>query len=276
MKLSKEHFSAKDTFECGQCFRWEKVNDDYIGVVGSALLKVCEESTHYEVSVIAGELDVDLAHYFDETADYEAIKTTLRDKDVYLSEAVQLGKGIRLLNQAPFELLISFIISSNNNIPKIKMAVEALSSSFGQYIGSYEGKAYYRFPTLEELLKVDLEQLKVKGMGYRNVAVYKTVEKLVADQIDLCNVFGMDYDQGKQFLKTFYGVGDKVADCVLLFAFEKKNAFPIDTWVKRILRELYHIEDSKKAYQTFVNSYFTEFAGYAQQYLFYYMRLKSE
>lgn len=248
------------------------MGNDYVGVVDSALLKVAERGGDYELEVLAGQPHMDLAYYFDEHMPFEAMKETLSLKDPWLEKAVAYGKGIRLLNQDPFETLISYIISSNNNIPKIKMAVEGLSSAFGDPIGTYAGKMYHAFPKPEALYKVSLEDLKVKGMGYRNKAVYETVHKIVDEGICLEKIRQMDDEEAKGFLKGFYGVGDKVADCTLLFAYEKKNAFPVDTWVKRLLRELYQVEDANKAYAAFVASYFTEYAGYAQQYLFYYMR----
>lgn len=272
MKLKREHFDPVHTFECGQCFRWERIENDYIGVVDGVLLKVFESMGDYEVVVLAGEPRFDLAHYFDEQMPFSKMKETLSRKDHWLEKAVGYGRGIRLLNQPPFETLISYIISSNNNIPKIKMAVEALSCAFGEPLAMYAGKMYYAFPTPEALFEVSLEALKVKGMGYRNKAIYETVHKIVNEGICLKDVGKMNDGQAKVFLKEFYGVGDKVADCTLLFAFEKKNAFPVDTWVKRLLRELYQVEDVNKAYAAFVASYFTEYAGYAQQYLFYYMR----
>lgn len=272
MIIDKAHFSAKDTFECGQCFRWEKRDDVYIGVVGEALLEVRELPEHYDVLCVAGSVDFDLAHYFDSQVPFEKMKAHLIGKDAWLEKAVAYGQGIRLLNQLPFETLMTFIISSNNNIPKIKMAVEALSIAYGRFLAHHKGKDYYTFPTPLALYEASLEGLKVKGMGYRNLAIYNTVHRLVDEQIDLMAPYAMTYEEGKAFLKAFYGVGDKVADCVLLFAYEKKNVFPVDTWVKRMLRDLYDVEDKPKAYQAFVDSYFTDYAGYAQQYLFHYIR----
>lgn len=272
MIIEKAHFSAKDTFECGQCFRWEKVEDAYVGVVGNALLEVREKEMGYEVTCVAGEVDFDLAHYLDSEVPFEKMKAHLMGKDAWLEKAVAYGNGIRLLNQSPFETLITFIISSNNNIPKIKMAVEALSFTYGAFLTTYKGKDYYSFPTPSALYEASLEDLKVKGMGYRNLAIYNTVHRLVDEQIDLMAPYAMAYEDGKAFLKAFYGVGDKVADCVLLFAYEKKNVFPVDTWVKRMLRDLYGVEDKPKAYQAFVDGYFKDYGGYAQQYLFHYIR----
>ncbi len=179
---------------------------------------------------------------------------------------------MRLLNQAPFETLITFIISANNNIPKIKMSVEALSQQFGTYIGKVEGRDYYSFPSVESLANASVESLQVKGMGYRAKAVSLTAKAILDQQINLDLLKSISYIEAKTELTKFYGVGEKVADCVLLFSLGHKEAFPIDTWVKKLLQTLYGIEDKPKAYKEFVSKYFTEYGGYAQQFLFYYMR----
>ncbi len=273
--LTQTHFNPYDTFTCGQCFRWEAVDGRYIGVVENAVLEVVPRGDVYDVHVVLGEMsEAALRHYFDCHVSYDVIKAYLSKKDHWLLEAVSAGSGIRLLNQAPLETLMTFIVSSNNNIPKIKMAVKALAETFGTCLGTYEGTPYYAFPTLEVLAKQPEAAFKVKGMGYRNKAIYETAQALYTGKVDLSAPYRLDYNEGKVFLKQFYGIGDKVADCILLFAYEKKNAFPIDTWVKRLLRELYVVEDAQKAYEAFVGAYFKRYGGYAQQYLFHYMRNK--
>ncbi len=272
--IESEKMNPKHTFECGQCFRWQRQGDAYLGVVDQAVIKVerVERNSEeiYKIECVLGDVDRDrLWHYFDLDTDYEAIGRELATKDDHLRKAIALSKGLRLLNQAPFETLITFIISSNNNIPKIKLSVEALSQKFGQFIGTYEGQKYYAFPTLDQLSHQDLEALRVKGIGYRNKSVYRTVQQLISGEYDLLAMRGLNYQETHTYLKQFYGVGDKVADCVALFAYGKREAFPIDTWVKKMLKTLYGVEDKAPE---FVKTYFTSHGGYAQQYLFYYMR----
>lgn len=274
MIFLRDHFEPYDTFECGQCFRWWQVDRFiYRGIVEGAIVEVRPSNLGYEAHVVAGQMtDERLNHYFDQAVDYNRIKKTLSAKDRWLKEAVVYGKGIRLLNQDPFETLVTFIISSNNNIPKIKMAVEALAELCGEYIGHVDGKDRYAFPGPSALAKQDLASLKVKGMGYRNKAVFETVRMICDLRLNLNAPYGLDYLKAKDWLKGFYGVGDKVADCVLLFAYGHKDAFPLDTWVKRMLRDLYDIPDTPSAYVAFSSAYFNRFGGYAQQYLFHYIR----
>jgi N-glycosylase/DNA lyase len=258
------------TLDCGQCFRWHRdtVKGVYIGVVAQSLLVFRERTS--KLCIYGQDLsDEAIEVYFDLKRDYQGILDDLAQKDQHLAEAVEYGKGIHILKQAPFETLISFIISSNNNIPKIKMTVEALCESFGKPIAEYDGKVYYAFPTVEDLADISIEGLNVKAIGYRAKSVWNTVQKLLEEKVDLVAVSEMDYGDAKVFLKTFYGVGDKVADCVLLFGYGKFEAFPIDVWVMKVLVELYNVE---KKQEVFVAHYFGAYPGIAQQYLFYYMR----
>lgn len=273
MIITGEYFNPKDTFECGQSFRWRKIDDLYVGVVRRSVLVLEPLSEGYKVKVLGDPMsDSAIGSYFDEDADYRDIIEKLSQKDSWLEKATAFGKGIRLLNQDPFEMLITFIISSNNNIPKIKMSVEALSEQFGDYLMTYNGVRLYSFPTLEQLRTCTTSDLNVKAMGYRARYIANAVRQIHENHLDLNLPFEQDYVTSKMWLKQLYGIGDKVADCVLLFSYRKKNAFPIDTWVKKMLRELYGVEDRQRAYETFVDDYFNLYGGYAQQYLFYYMR----
>lgn len=273
MIIRGEYFNPKDTFECGQSFRWRQIEGLYVGVVKRSVLVLEPLSEGYEVKVLGASMsDAEIRSYFDDSADYRDIIEKLSKKDSWLEKATAFGKGIRLLNQDPFEMLITFIISSNNNIPKIKMSVEALSEQFGEYLMTYNAVRLYAFPTLEQLKICTVEDLNVKGMGYRARYIVNAVRQIDDNQMDLNLPFEQDYETSKMWLKQLYGIGDKVADCVLLFSYRKKNAFPIDTWVKKMLRELYGVEDRQKAYEAFVDEYFDLYGGYAQQYLFYYMR----
>lgn len=268
--LKLEAFDMHKTLDCGQCFRWQRdtVKEIYIGVVGHSLLVFHERTS--ELFIYGKDMsDHEIFEYFDLKRDYESILEVLSLTDRHLSEAIKYGKGIRILKQAPFETLISFIISSNNNIPKIKMTVEALCETLGKPVAKYGETIYYSFPTVEDLAGVSLDDLNVKAIGYRAKSVWNTVQKLINEKIDLDDLFGMTYSDAKALLKTFYGVGDKVADCVLLFAYGKLEAFPIDVWVKKVLVTLYNVEKKQEA---FVADYFGAYPGVAQQYLFYYMR----
>ena len=273
VELKIPNFDAKKTFNCGQCFRWRQKEDRYIGIVGHSVISLREDDisqTGFNVTLYGQDLsDEALFTYFDGARDYAAILEILSQKDEHLSAAVHEGNGIRILNQEPFETLISFIISSNNHIPKIKMSIEALAEKFGKPIGTLDGLDLYAFPNAEDLHHADLEALNVKAIGYRSKSVKNTCDAIVLNQIDLSIPFKLAYEEAQTWLMQFYGVGEKVADCILLFAYGKDEAFPIDTWVKKILGDLYGVQSG---YSDFIRHYFIDFPGIAQQYLFYYMR----
>lgn len=268
--LNGKSFHPKHTFENGQCFRWIQDGDEYIGVVDEALVRVKPKGRDFIAEVLLGSLEMDrLKTYFDCETDYLAMEALLSQKDPWLEKAFKIGSGLRLLRQDPFEMLMTFIISSNNNIPKIRLSVEDLCARYGKLLGTYKGIDYYTFPTLDVLAQCSEDDLKVKAIGYRAKSLYKTLEKLKAEAIDLSIPFGLDLEDGIEWLKQFYGVGDKVAQCILLFGYGKEDAYPIDTWVKQMLKELYGVEKNQKA---FIETYFGDHRGFAQQVLFYYMR----
>lgn len=271
MKLDKKLFNGKATFECGQCFRWSKCDAGYIGVVNQTVLRAIEFDDFWEIEKIGGE-EINIPHYFDDDREYENILKRLSKKDEHLKNAVSLYRGLRLLNQFPFEALISFIISANNNIPKIRKTIEAISKEFGEKIDVAGYGTFYTFPTARRLSEASLEELNVGGIGYRVKAVALAASKIHNGEINLENLKRLSYLEAKKSLIELYGVGDKVADCVLLFGLEHKEAFPIDVWVKRMLNTLYGVDDKAKAYASFVEEYFLKDGGYAQQFLFYYMR----
>ncbi|HAS74689.1 MAG TPA: 8-oxoguanine DNA glycosylase [Clostridiales bacterium UBA8960] len=268
IKLDEALFDIRKTLTCGQCFRWAEEGDRFIGVVKNTVLALNEQT--YLLEIYGEDLDDAYIHrYFDFNTDYSARLHEISLVDAHLKKAVAYGSGIRLLNQEPFETLISFILSSNNNIPKIKLTIEALSEKFGKPIGVLGGKMRFAFPDVNALGQASLEALNVKAIGYRVKSVFETCAKILHDHADLHYPYDADYLQAKIWLKQFYGVGDKVADCVLLFAYGKQEAFPVDTWVKRVLKELYEVESDCEA---FIRAHFLKYPGLTQQVLFYYIR----
>ena len=270
-RVASYYFDVTKTLECGQCFRWQKTGDSYVGVVAQSVIVIGPlDDDHHMVTIYGNEMTyAEIAHYFDLETDYEHIFDQLSTIDDHMNNAAAYGKGIRILNQEPFETLLSFIISSNNNIPKIRMTVEALSEKFGKYLGHFQGKPYYTFPDLMTLASASLESLNVKAIGYRAKSIFNTCNRLVEAAYDLQEPYLMDYEEARTWLTQFYGVGGKVADCVLLFAYGKMEAFPIDTWVKKMLGQLYGITAN---YDAFVKVKFDKFPGMAQQILFFYIR----
>ena len=173
------------------------------------------------------------------------------------------------MKQNPWEALVSFIISANNNIPRIKKIVESLCLNFGKKI-EYNHQIFYSFPAADVIKELSLSQLDVIKSGFRAKYIIDAAQKVAGGIVDLDRVYAMDTQEAREYLKQIKGVGDKVADCVLLFAYQKYDVFPKDVWIKKVLNDLYGVDE--KNFDSFVSEHFGDLAGFAQQYLFYYMR----
>lgn len=274
-------FDVKNIFECGQCFRWNKEKENsYIGVFENSVVRVKQTSKSISFEGVNRQ-DKDLQEicfsYFDMQRDYESLQKQLKKADGTLKQSIQYGEGIRILNQDLWETIISFIISANNNIPRIKGIIERLSKTYGQPI-QWRENIYYTFPTPEELSKASIEDLRKLGLGFRDKRVYETTKRIVEKKVDLEKLKEeKNFETIRETLLTLPGVGEKVADCILLFSTLKRlEAFPIDVWVKRVMNELYiHKEEGEvnnKEIQKIAYEKFGTLAGLAQQYLFYWKR----
>ena len=276
----QESFNLKHIFECGQCFRWNKLEDNsYIGVIKDAVINVKEENGKFIFtgSTINGNLKEIIRYYFDLDTNYTEYKKILSNIDNYLKERIKFGSGIRILRQDLWECIISFIISANNNIPRIKKIIEKLSKEYGKKI-EFNGNTYYFFPTPEELSKASVEDLRNLGLGFRDKRIYNTTKMIIENEVNLNSIKSMDdTEKMRNELLKLDGVGPKVADCILLFALKRIDVFPIDVWVRRVMNDLYihNINEekvNKKELQKLAEDKFGSLQGIAQQYLFYWKR----
>lgn len=270
-----EDFEPKHVFECGQCFRWLREDDgSYTGVVQGKVINVKKEN---DLIIFDNTNKEDFENiwfdYFDLGRNYGEIKKQLKVMDEYLEKATEFGKGIRILQQDGWEMLISFIISANNRIPMIQRAINNLSERYGKFIGEYRGKKYYAFPTPEELSKVSVEDIRACQTGFRDKYIKSVVDYVNENNEDVLSYRKLDTSECIKELVKFNGVGPKVADCIALFGMQKYDTFPVDVWVKRVMEEFY-VEDnlSLPKIRKFALDKFGDLAGFAQQYLFYYAR----
>ena len=274
-------FNLKDIFECGQCFRWNEQDDgSYTGIWKENVVNVKKEGEDYIFTGIckSGNLEEEIKEYFDFNRDYEKLKKELSKIDDYMKESIKYGKGIRILNQDLWETIISFIISANNNIPRIKGIIERLSKKYGKKI-EWRGKEYYTFPTPEELKDVTVEEYRKLGLGFRDIRLYETTKMILERKVDLKELEeNSNTIEVREKLLTLSGVGPKVADCILLFSTLKRfEVFPIDVWVRRVMNELYiknedETKVNKKQIEKIAKEKFGDLAGLAQQYLFNYRK----
>lgn len=266
-KIAVRDFDCRQIFECGQSFRFEMTADGWWqGVAGGKMIAVRNDESFLYIKG-ASEEDVRnyWVQYFDLERDYGKLKAMFATQDPHLAQAVAVGGGIRILKQEPFETLISFIISANNNIPRIRGCIERLCRNFGEPIACpwETGKIFYAFPTPEVLAAATPEEISVKcHTGYRSAYIVESAKRYLAREGAMSD------------LRTYAGVGPKVEACVALFAGLRTDAFPVDVWVRRVLEELYFDHrPTEKEISAFVLEHFGKMAGYAQQYLFYWRRI---
>lgn len=266
-------FNIKQILECGQCFRWKKIEDnDYIGVIKEGVLRVkqLENEIIFE-GILNGKIEDICSNYFDLERNYSEIKEVISKDDKNMQNAIFYGSGIRILNQEPWEMLISYIISAANNIPRISKTIENISREYGKMV-EFQGEVFYLFPTPEELSKAKIEDLRKLNLGFRDKYVYAVTQKIANGEVNLENLKNMSLKDAKKELMKLPGIGAKVADCILLFSMGKKEAFPVDTWIKKVMNELYIESTNITKINEYALNKFGNYAGIAQQYLFYYKR----
>lgn len=262
-----DHFDLEQTFLCGQAFRWEKdENGVFWGVVANHAAKAYY---HDPKTIYIESSNPDLvywSHYLNFSCDYNKVEANL-SKDPIMVPCIKAGQGIRILRQDLWETIVSFIISANNNIPRIKKIIDKLCRLYGEKI-EFDGKTFYGFPTPETLAGLQLSDLAEIKAGFRDKYILDAAKKVVSGKVNLNQIPRMNNKAAKAELMKINGVGTKVADCVLLFSVGRHNIFPLDVWTKRIISELYGIDEKSAA--EFVYEKFGHNQGPAQQYLYYY------
>lgn len=264
-------FDLEQTLECGQCFRFYKQDcEDYVIVAKKKMLHVQQRGSDLIFHNTSKE-DVEKIWipYFDLERDYGNIKSYLLKADKVLKPAIEEKHGVRLLNQDFHEALISFIISQNKQIPHIKQIVKAISDKYGEYLGSVNGVEYYSFPDVETLGSITEEEYRELKTGFRAPYLIDASRKLASGEYTSELFSDLNENEARNKLVEIKGVGEKVANCVMLFSLGYRAAFPVDVWIKRIMETLYFKEDTPKdKIQLFAKEKYGEYGGYAQQYLF--------
>ncbi len=257
-------FDLSQTLDCGQAFRWRENHDgSFTGVVNDVVATVFYTDNTLVIKSTS-ELDEKIWRgYFDLDLDYGKIKEELSKMHPVLLEASTYAGGIRILNQHPFEALISFVISQNNNISRIKGIVERLCEHFGERIDD----EHYAFPSAEKLAQLSVDDLAVIRAGFRNRYIIDAAQKVASGEIEFEKLRAMNYADAQKELMKITGVGVKVADCVLLYGLHRLESFPLDVWMKRALSVLF---------EGYKGDEFGKYGGIAQQYIFHYSRMHKE
>ena len=268
-KLKLKNFENIDlvqTFECGQCFRWQKNSENsYTGIFKGKKLELSQLTPNTIIlSTDMSDFKKIWYKYFDLETDYKKIGENITTLHPILKKAYIECSGVRILRQEPWETLCSFIISQNNNIPRIKKIIKSLCDLFGDKIENSKEKS---FPSSEVISKLNLEDLEPIRSGFRAKYILDAARKVSSKIVDFNKIENLDYIDAKNELMKIKGVGPKVADCVLLYGFHRLEAFPEDVWIKKVMNKFFKNESPK---------IFGEYAGIAQQYLYHYSRMHPE
>lgn len=267
-------FSLKYTLESGQSFRWNRIDNAYYGVVEGRILKISQEGTLLYVESSTDEDEVSFVPYLRQYLDIERdVPKILAEvnSDAYMRRAIEKLWGMRILNQELWETVASFILSQNNNVPRIRGIIRRLSERFGEHL-TLAGYVDYSFPSPDALATATNEALLACGTGYRANYLQDAAQAVVSGELSLTAMKQMSYPEAKQALMRQNGIGEKVADCICLFSLGHLAALPIDVWIKRIFETLYlRRRATHREIREFAHSYFGDSVGYAQQYLFHYV-----
>ena len=261
--VPEDDFDLEKIFECGQCFRWNKEeNGDYIGVAMGKAARIRQDEDRIFISGTVDDFEAVWYDYFDLGKNYRNLRHSLCVDD-YMSLATKYGAGIRILNQDRWEALCSFIISQCNNIPRIKKIVETMCANFGDET-ILDGKIYHTFPSASRVAMLTENDLAPLRCGYRAPYIIGASRAVDSGTLDLDALSNSTLEEARKELKTLNGVGDKVANCAILFSLRIADAFPIDVWMKKAIQQHYdgHLD----------TSIFNGHSGLAQQYMFFYQR----
>ncbi len=258
--------NLKKICDSGQCFRMRKKQETeeevYQILAADRWLEVRQEGETFWFSCDEEEYDTFWREYFDADRDYRAVIGSIDAGDVYLTQAAAYGEGIRILRQDLWEMIVTFIISQQNHIRRIRKCIETVCEAYGSRCTAPDGTIYYAFPTPEQLGRAPEEELRACGLGYRSRYLAETARMILEGEVSLETLSALPVSQAREELLKLCGVGQKVADCICLFALHDLKAFPVDTHIRQVLEAHYP--------QGFPFGKYPETAGILQQYIFYY------
>ena len=267
LTIEVDNFDLGQICRSGQCFRMDQISDDrYRVIAGDKYLELTQEGGIVNFFCPEEDFIFFWIRYFDLDCDYSEYINKINPRDKYLMTAGELGSGIRILQQDLWEMIISFLISQQNNITRIKKCIENISREFGVRKISSTGAEYYAFPSADALASTTEEQLRGCNLGYRAKYVLDTARKVCFGDISLDSLYDMTYKNARKELLGLYGVGEKVADCICLFGLHQLDAFPVDTHIRQALDAHYK--------RGFPNRRYKGCRGVMQQYIFYYELMK--
>lgn len=263
VKIQIDNFSLRQISDSGQCFRMREEKDGTYSIIANGAYLLTEQNGN-DILFHCTKEDYEgtWREYFDLNTGYAHYIDSVDQKDEYLREAAAFGRGIRILKQDVWEMIITFIISQQNNIKRIRKCIDTICEKYGEEKQAENGVKFYAFPTSEALAKVTEEEFKTCNLGYRSKYLVKTSNMIASGDFQIENLYKMDYPAAKQELMKLTGIGSKVADCICLFGLHMLDAFPIDTHIIKVLEEHYP--------KGFPFELYPGYSGVLQQYIFYY------
>lgn len=267
----KNDFDLKSTITCGQIFRYEELDDGYIVILDDRVIKLREDKDYiYIESNNENNLKEVIKDYFDLERDYEKIINDISKLDNKIIPALLYSKGLKMIHQSPLITIIEYIISQNNRVPSIKKSLDLISEKYGEKI-VFNNSEYYLFPSIHKLSKLTMSDFRECKVGFRDKYLYEIVKSIKENKLNVDSIYDMNRDDALKYLMSFKGIGNKVASCILLFAYQKFDVYPIDTWVKKFMQDEYGINGEEKI-KEFTKKTYKEYSGLAIQYMFNYKR----
>lgn len=273
IKIEKP-FKLEDTITCGQIFRFFKMNDGSFDIILSdRVINVYQKDNYlYATSNCNDNLKTIIINYFDLDNDYNEMNHYLLSQDKKLEDAINFSNGLMMIRQNAFETIMEYIISANNSVPSIANSLNIIAKKYGKKV-IFNNKEYYLFPQYKDLKDITEADLRECKVGFRDKYLKAIIDKLNNNELDLNLFYNLDTKSALDKLMENIGIGPKVASCILLFAYQKYDVFPVDTWVKKIMKNNYNIEGEKNI-RDFASRKYGKYSGIAIQYLFNYSRNK--
>lgn len=269
----KNNFDLKSTVTCGQIFRYKEYEKGYVIIIKDRVIKLEIDGEYINITSNKDDNLLEIVNdYFDLNRNYTEIENNIINLDKKIESAVKFSNGLRMIHQDPFETIISYIISQNNRVPSIANSLNLIAHKYGDRV-IFEGNEYYLFPSYERLKNVSMMDYRMCKVGFRDKYVYEAVQNINNGRFDINSIYNLSSEDSLNYLISFKGIGNKVASCILLFAYQKFDVYPIDTWVKKFMLDDYNIEGEKNIREFTKNTY-KEYSGLAIQYMFNYKRNK--
>lgn len=269
----KNNFDLKSTVTCGQIFRYKEYEKGYVIIIKDRVIKLEIDGEYINITSNKDDNLLEIVNdYFDLNRNYAEIENNIINLDKKIESAVKFSNGLRMIHQDPFETIISYIISQNNRVPSIANSLNLIAHKYGDKV-IFEGNEYYLFPSYERLKDVSMMDYRMCKVGFRDKYIYEIVQNINNGTFDIDSIYNLSSEDSLKYLISFKGIGNKVASCILLFAYQKFDVYPIDTWVKKFMLDDYNIEGEKNIREFTKNTY-KEYSGLAIQYMFNYKRNK--